>query len=446
MPQFKTNDGLTITASSQASADEVDRFGAALIRFSDESLDIIGAADADPDCPLAQAYAAMFNASADTRAGLRAARKYLARARQLEQAANPRERAIIAAAAAWCDSDLVKSAAIFETVLDDNPGDIVSAKWAQGLHFERGNSAGILRAPLKVAKACDDNPHLHSMLAFGYEEIHLLDRAEQAVNRSLELDRTVAWAQHAMAHVCEGRNALDTGYEFLNQYSDTWTGLLSFMSTHNWWHMCLFLLDLNRGDEILEMFDGRIWGVNKDNAQDQINAISMLYRLERTGMDVGNRWDDVVSHVKKNANSQVSVFLDLQFLYALARTDMVAANAMLERISAKAAAVKAPGEIAWNEVAVVAGPAIVALAGRDYGTAADLFARTRSLMQAIGGSHAQRDMMTLFYIDALRGAGRWEKVQLLLVGRQRARPGTSWIKEQLREAYDNLGLGQAIRL
>ena len=52
--------------------------------------------------------------------------------------------------------------------------------------------------------------------------------------------------------------------------------------------------------------------------------------------------------------------------------------------------------------------------------------------------------MTLFYIDALRGAGRWEKVQQLLVGRQRARAKTSWIKEQLREAYFNLNLSDAV--
>ena len=391
MPRFSTQDGLIITASSQETATAVDQFSTALLAFSDQATVILSAADNDPDCPVAQAYAAMFHASADTNAGFKKAQTYLARAERAQGSATRREKAIFAAAKASCGRDLVSAANIFEQVIDENPSDILSAKWAQGLHFECGNAPGILRAPLKVASHCDDNPHLHSMLAFGYEECHLLDQAEQAVNRSLKLDRTVAWAHHAMAHICEARNSLDTGLAFLEEYSDTWTGLMSFMSTHNWWHKCLFLLDLNRGDEVLDVFDSLIWAIDKNNVQDQINAISMLYRLERTGIDVGqDRWDDVARHVRKSADSQASVFLDLQFLYAIARTDMVASQAMVDRINAKAASVKTPGEIPWNKVAVIAAPAICALANRDFGKAADLFAQTRSLMSAIGGSHAQR--------------------------------------------------------
>lgn len=445
MPTFSTQDGLKITASSQDSATGIDNFSDALLAFSDQSTGILATADNDPDCPLAQAYSAMFYASADTESGFKTARSYLARAQKVSGSATPREQAIVAAAAHWCERKLPNAAAIFEQVTDDNPSDILSAKWGQGLHFECGNAPGILRAPLKVAKHCDDNAQLHAMLAFGYEECHLLDKAEQSVHRSLKIDRTVAWAHHAMAHICEGRNTLERGLEFLDEHSDTWTGLMSFLSTHNWWHKCLFLLDLNRGEEALDVFDKLIWGIDKNNAQDQINAISILYRLERTGINVGQkRWDNVASYVKKNADCQASVFLDLQFLYALARTDMPAADAMVERIKAKAATMDAPGEIAWNVVAVRTAPAIRALANRDYGIAADLFSQTRSSMSAIGGSHAQRDMMTLFYIDALRGAGRWEKVQQLLVNRQRSRPKTSWINEQLREAYSNLGLAEVV--
>ena len=447
MPNFLTQDGLPIAASSQATVNDVDRFSAALLAFSDQADVILKAADDDPDCPLAQAYAAMFHASADTNEGFEMAQTYLARAQAAQGPASPREQAIVAAAEASCGRNLAKAAAIFEQVLDDNPSDILSAKWAQGMHFECGNAPGILRAPLKVAKHCDDNAHLHSMLAFGYEECHLLEQAEQAVHRSLQLDRTAAWAHHAMAHICEGRNTLDIGLQFLDEYSDTWVGLMPFMSTHNWWHRCLFLIDLNRGEEVWDVFYNQVWATDKNMAQPQINAISLLYRLERTGIEVKQTiWDDIANHVKQNADSQASVFLDLQFLYAIARSDMQAANAMLDRMRTKAEKVKTADEIPWNKVAVVAGPAIVALANREYSKAADLFALSRASMSAIGGSHAQRDLMTLFYIDALRGAGRWEKVQQLLVGRNRARPKTSWISTQLCEAYNNLGLGDAIKL
>lgn len=447
MPVFTTEDSLDITAASHASVDGVNTFSNALLAFKDEAGVILQVADSDPDCPLAQAYAAMFHASADTNEGFSAARGYLAQAKATASSATPREQAIIAAAKAACGRDLAKAAAIFEQVLEENPSDILSAKWAQGMHFECGNAPGILRAPLKVATQCDGNAHLHSMLAFGYEECHLLDQAEQSVHRALKLDRTAAWAHHAMAHICEGRNRLSEGLDFLDEYADTWVGLMPFMSTHNWWHRCLFLIDLNRGDEVWDVFHGQVWARDKAQAQVQINAISLLYRLERTGLAVKPEiWADIAAHVQPNAESQASVFLDLQYIYVLARADMPAAKAMLARIEAKAARVKTAGEVPWNKVAVIAAPAIVALANHDYGKAADLFALSRASMSAIGGSHAQRDLMTLFYLDALRGAGRWEKVQQLLVGRNLARPKTSWITTQLAEAYVKLGLGNAVRI
>ncbi len=443
MPAFVFDGDIEITAASQNSALQVEKFGEAIIGFSDQIVGIISAADDDDECPVAQAYAAMLYTSSDTNSGVETARKYLARARQVENAATPREKAIIAGAEAWCNRQQHDAALIFEQIAEDNPTDLLSAKWAQGLHFDCGNSAGILRAPLKVAKHCNSNPHLHGLLAFGYEECHMLDDAERSVQRSLKLDRTVAWSHHAMAHICEGRNALDEGLAFMQEHSDTWQGLTSFMSTHNWWHYCLLLLDLNRGNEVLQIYDNQIWGLNKGFVQDQINAISMLYRLERTGIDVGQkRWEDVACHVAPNADSQLSVFLDMQFLYALARTGRNDANQMVKRIADKAEMTSGSGELAWKGVAVYLAPAIVALADRDYITATKFFERALPSLQSIGGSHAQRDLVQLFYLDSLRGAQNWEKVQQLLAERYIGRPKTSWIRSQLGYAYEKLGLDE----
>ena len=444
MPVFSGAHGLKTTASSQQAADGVADFGNRLLAFSSKAEAIVAVADDDPDCPLAQACAAMLHASADTRAGLRSAQGYLERARAITDAATPREQAICAGAQAWCAGQTARAARIFEQVIDEHPGDIVSAKLAQGLHFDCGDSPGILRAPSKVARLCDDNAHLHGMMAFGYEECHLLNEAESAVGRALKIDRTEAWAHHAMAHISEARNTLSDGIDFMMAHADTWRGLTSFMYTHNWWHICLFLIDLDRGDEALKIFDSKVWAQNKDCVQDQINAISLLYRLERTGTGVGNRWQDVAAKVAGNARDQISVFLDLQFLYATARTNGNQGRAMLGRMLERAAAARDDESIAWREVAVVAAPGVLALAVGEFEKAARALRQARPSLQAIGGSHAQRDMITLFYIDALRGAGHWQKVQQLLAGRHNARPGVPWITSQLREAYHNLGLPDAL--
>ncbi len=446
MPVFVDKNDLDVSAASESSVAELDRFGTALLAFSDDVDCIIALADADPDCALAQAYAAQFYASGETRESLQQSRSYMTRAKALSAGALPREQAIIRAAEHWCRTERNAAANILEQVLDDHPNDIVTAKWAQALHFDTGNPAGILRAPLKVKDACRHDAHLQGMLAFGYEECHLLDEAERAVEKALSIQRKEPWAHHAMAHVNEARNRVDDGIRFMMDVSDTWTGLTSFMTTHNWWHVCLFLIDLNRADEALDYFDSVVWATNQDCVQDQINAISLLYRLERTGVDVGERWQDIAEKILKNTKSQVSVFLDFQFLYALARADHRETIPMMERMIERAETASEDERAAWLDVAVPAAPGIVALARRDHKTAVHQIGLARPFLQCIGGSHAQRELVSLFFIDALRGAGEWSRVQQILSIRHRARPRASWIKSQLNEAYHNLGLGEELSL
>ena len=275
---------------------------------------------------------------------------------------------------------------------------------------------------------------------------NLLDDAELAVHRAIGLRRSEPWAHYAMAHINEARNTMDKGIRFMMDVSDTWTGLTSFMTTHNWWHMCLFLIDLDRAGEALEFYDRSVWGMNKGCVQDQINAISLLYRLERIGIDVGDRWQDVADHALRNSNDQVSVFLDIQFLYALARARPAEARRMQERMEARAGTISEDERPAWQNVAVPAASGIIALAEGDHATAMRQIGLARPFLQSIGGSHAQRELVTLFYIDALRGAGEWERVQQILSQRHRARPHVSWIRCQLRDAYANLGLADAVSL
>ena len=91
-------------------------------------------------------------------------------------------------------------------------------------------------------------------------------------------DRLLPWAHHAIAHCLEARGRMLEGVAFLNSVSDTWSDCNSFMQTHNWWHLALFLIDLDRTDEALALHDERVWGVWKEFCEDQANAVSLLAR------------------------------------------------------------------------------------------------------------------------------------------------------------------------
>ena len=119
---------------------------------------------------------------------------------------------------------------------------------------------------------------------------------------------------------------IEEGHAFMEDVSATWTGLNSFMVTHNWWHQALFALEMERHEEVLDLYDQQVWGVAKDYSQDQINAISLLARLELAGVDVGNRWQDLGNYLASRVQDQVLPFLDMQYLYGLARAQRAEAD------------------------------------------------------------------------------------------------------------------------
>jgi hypothetical protein len=187
----------------------------------------------------------------------------------------------------------------------------------------------MLRMALAALPAAGDVPYLHGMLAFAWEQCHLLAQAEAAARHAIHLRRKEPWAHHALAHVMLTQGRIREGQAFMADVSDTWTGLNSFMVTHNWWHQALFALELDDHAEALRLYDTQVWGVVKDYSQDQINAVSLLARLELAGVDVGERWHDVATHLAARVQDHVLPFLDLQYLYGLARAGRPEADTLL---------------------------------------------------------------------------------------------------------------------
>lgn len=121
----------------------------------------------------------------------------------------------------------------------------------------------MLRSALKALERNEDVAHAHGMVALGYEQCGLLDAAEAAARRALDLRRKEPWAQHALAHVMLTCGRIDEGSHFLESASLTWSGLNSFMSTHLWWHLALFYLSQGRNSRALHIYDTHCWGVAK---------------------------------------------------------------------------------------------------------------------------------------------------------------------------------------
>ena len=244
-----------------------------------------------------------------------------------------------------------------------------------------------------------DASYAWGLLAFALEQVGELDAALDAGEHAVALNRDDPWAQHAVAHVHEARGAVAAGIVWLEDLADSWERCSSFMLTHQWWHLALFHLRAGEAGSALALYDRRVWGVRKTYVQDQVNAVSLLARLELAGIDVGSRWADVALHVRERIFDRQNAFLDLHFAYALARAgDEVAVAKLLGGIADHARDAAAP---VWREVALPAIRGAVAFARRQWSDAAERLAPLGGRMHRLGGSTAQQGWFAQMRAQAL---------------------------------------------
>ncbi len=390
---------------------------------------------------IVQATCAALHMFAESREGPVNARPLIAAAQQAAHQASDREQRFVAAIAAWIDDDMATAMALHDEQARLHPRDLVSIKLGQYHRFNVGDAAGMLRLALAALPASADVPQMHGMAAFGWEQCHLLAQAEAAARTALAMTEREPWAHHALAHVMLTQGRLREGLQFMQHGSATWTGLNSFMVTHNWWHLALFAIDLDEADLALQTYDQQVWGVVKSYSQDQVGAVSLLARLELAGIDVGERWQDVADHMASRLDDQVLPFLDLQYLYGLARAGRPQADTLLHNIVQRGArSGSTNADAIWRQVAVPAAHGLMAYARGHHQQALESLGQALPRLAQIGGSHAQRDLFGQIHLDALMHAGHWGAAQQQLQQQVNQQPQSRRLRRMAQRSYAMLGL------
>ena len=432
--------GNPVTLQDGAGLQAVDDFVEGFIASEARAANILAAADTDTS-PIVQAYAAAVHMFAESRNAPAQARPFIEAAHAQARRCTGREQRFIEAVAAWVDGDVPRAIRLHEEQATEHPRDLASLKLGHYHLFNRGDSPGMLRIALAALPAAGDVPYLHGMLAFAWEQCHALEHAEAAARRAIGMRRKEPWAHHALAHVMLTQGRVREGHAFLEEVSETWTGLNSFMVTHNWWHQALFALELDQHDEVRALYDARVWGVAKEYTQDQVNAVSLLARMELAGVDVGDRWADVGRYLVARQHDQVLPFLDLHYLYGLARAGRAEAEALMHNIAQHAAAAPEGEARVWQRVALPAARGLLAHARGEHALAVEHLGQAIPRMLEVGGSHAQRDLFGQVYLDALIRCGHRAAAQNLLQPQLRAQPESARLRRQAAALYASLGLG-----
>jgi tetratricopeptide (TPR) repeat protein len=438
---MRTDDlGNPVSVSSDAALAAVNDFVGGFLAYETRAAGVLAGADLHPESALLNAYAGILWLLLESPEGPGRAAPYVAKARAARADAHPREQAVVDFLVAWFEDDIPRALKITDQILAAWPRDLLILKLRQYHDFNRGDFPDMLRAASSVAGANADIPYLHGMMAFAYEQCHLLNEAEASARLALSLRRKEPWAQHALAHVLLTQGRIDEGVEFLEGVRDTWTGLNSFMDTHLWWHLALFYLSQGQFDDALAAYDQHCWTQEKDYSQDQVGAVSLLARLELAGVEIGDRWTDVADHLVKRGEDVVQPFLTLQYLYGLARAGRAETDPLLAAVRRMATDAPDFTRAAWRDAALPAAEGLVAHARGNFEAAVQGLRTALPRMIEVGGSHAQRDFFEQIALDATIRSGRLSEAQQTLELRRGFDPDGVPLNRTLADVYDRLGL------
>ncbi len=432
--------GNPISQCRPETAAAIDDFVLGFLGYDLRIVNVLAAAEDNAESTLLNAYAGLLWMLSETGGTPNQAKQYLARAEKAEAEALPRERDIVHVLRLWIADDLPGSLHQIEQILQVHPCDLAMLKLHQYHSFNTGDFPAMLRVAIASQKVAGDVAYLHGMLAFAYEQLHLLDKAEGAGRHALALQPREPWAQHALAHVMLTQGRIGEGVAFLESKRDSWGGLTSFMYTHLWWHLALFYLSQGRFKEALAAYDDHCWSQQKDFSQDQIGAVSLLARFAFAGIDVGARWSDLGPYLAARQDDVSQPFLTLQYFYGLARAGRPEASHLLAAIRrAPSDGPQASREV-WRSVGVPLAEGLAAHAAGDHEAALQLIEPKLGQLMDIGGSHAQRDLFDQIVLDTLLQTRRFKRAQQILETRRLSDRDGVPVNRELARVYRELGL------
>jgi tetratricopeptide (TPR) repeat protein len=397
---------------SGATAEALPDYAAAVTAFNLYRGDPIGAADravaAAPDFAMAHLVKAHLYALATEPGATERARAILGAVRDMPL--GTRERAHLAALDHLVAGDWTRAAEALERHSVEHPRDIVALQAGHLTDFYRASPRGLRD---RIARALPAWPAdlpgrsvLLGMLAFGLEESGDYARAEDAGRAAIDAEPRDAWAHHAVAHVMDMQGRAEDGLGWMAAREPWWTGDDAFFQVHNWWHRALYHLELGDAAGALALYDGPVRGRGGRLALNLVDASALLWRIALAGVDVGGRWTELAAAWDAHADGRHFPFNDWHAAMAYLGAGR---DAEVDRLRAAMARGGSEGEgpEAARWARAIGLPLIEGFAAfhrGDHALAAERLFGARTIVNAFGGSHAQRDVIDLTLAEAaLRG-------------------------------------------
>lgn len=428
--------GFNLTGATPASLADYERGLRGLQTFTGNPVALADSAIADaPGFVMAHVLKGWLYGLSTDAAAMRVARQVWDEARNLP--ATDRERGHVAALGRLVAGGWNGAGEMLASVSRDFPRDALALQAGHQIDFFTGN-APMLRDRIAAALPAWDAsmPGYHAILAaqaFGLEETGDYAAAEAAGRRSVELEPTDGWGQHAVAHVMEMMCRHRDGIAWMRATPQAWS-TDSFLQVHNWWHLSLFHYDLGEHDDIFALYDGPIQGGMSEIPLNMVDASAILWRLFIGGVDGGGRWQQLAQLWAPHARDGNYAFNDMHAMMAFAAAGRTDLAGTLLAAQEQAAAGEGDNAGFTRDIGLPATRGILAFADGDYATSARLLDPIRAIAHRFGGSHAQRDVIDLTLIEAAIRSGDADLAGRLTSERMASRPHSPLSRMFVRRA------------
>jgi tetratricopeptide (TPR) repeat protein len=373
------------------------------------------------------------------------ARAALEDAVALGSTANTREQMLTAAASRLVNGDWDGACAAFDDVLVEYPRDAFAIQSAHLMDFFRGDSLNLRNRISRVLPHWNaDVPgysYILGMHAFGLEECNQYPEAEEAGRRALAIQPSDAWAVHAVTHVMEMQGRIDEGIQWLETRQGDWAPNNNF-AFHNFWHLALFYLDRGKPGNVLSLYDSWLHATSPEYSLQLLDATSLLWRLHLERADIGARAQVVADNWARRLDTERG-FYAFNDMHAMMAFVLAGRDREAERLIADLEWTVKNGTginvMMTRDVGLPVCRAIHAFGQQRYDDAIARIEPIRDIAYRFGGSHAQRDVLTLTLIESAIRAGQNRRAQHYLAERTILRPGGQWGPRLLHRAKSGAG-------
>lgn len=359
--------------------------------------------------------------------------------------------------------DFTLAAAIWEKVLEANPRELLAIRSAHDAYIIlgdtvhlRGSLAHVLSRWNQTHTPTQDSAEaniqqewlmINSMWAFALEENNDLHRAALVAREVLTTDPTDVTALHALAHTFEMASKKHAGQALYEEFAGQWEDLPSLFKNHVAWHRGVFYLEMEaHAEKALQVYDEFLVrdGDKTPPATPlaMADAASLLWRLSLKGVSedlLRERWQTLRKFYAEGGyeTAHITSFNDVHMLMCLAHVDLPAAHAALRSMRKLVGKGKKHRFMQWVKthlsflpkkgkqqqqqqgewrsrrllpepsnakvlevVGLQVGEALIKFAEGKYQETVRLLSASAGEWQRIGGSHAQRDILSLTLIEA----------------------------------------------